>query len=209
MLLSIAPELWTVRTLLPGRVYVLQDADGLTLVDAGAPGSGVLRALERSGFGAESVRRVLLTHDHPDHVGGLAPLLRATRAELITSAVTAQRVRRRVRALAGGVRVVTDGMVLRDVLGGLTVLDTPGHRPGHVSFWQPERAVLIAGDAVMAGVLGTVAPWLAHDRSRLAHDLERLARLAPQLVLVGHGAPLRRGAGVWLSARAAAIRGAR
>ncbi len=196
--------------MLVGRVYVLADVDGLTVVDTGPWGRDrhLLRQLASAGFAPSEVKRVVLTHDHADHTGGLDALLTATRAELIVSAVVAHRLHQRTRQLAGSVQVVTEGMVRRDILGGVTVLDTPGHRPGHISLWQPERGLLIAGDAVMTGALSRVAPLLANDRSQLAHDLDRLSRLAPQLVLPGHGHVLRRGAGVWLAARAAAIRGA-
>lgn len=196
--------------MLVGRVYVLADADGLTVVDTGPWGRDkhLLRQLASAGFSPSEVKRVVLTHDHADHTGGLNTLLTAARAELVVSPIVAHRLSQRTRQLAGSVHVVTEGMVRRDILGGVTVLDTPGHRPGHISLWQPERGLLIAGDAVMTGALSRIAPLLANDRSQLAHDLDRLSRLAPQLVLPGHGHVLRRGAGVWLAARAAAIRGA-
>jgi glyoxylase-like metal-dependent hydrolase (beta-lactamase superfamily II) len=195
--------------MLLGRVYLLRDGDGVTLVDAGPWGRGghIVRSLARADITATQVRRVLLTHADPDHVGGLRTVLAATHAELIASPLVLQQVGPRVRALASRSRAVTDGTVLRDVFGGLTVLDTPGHRPGHVAYWQPERALLLAGDAVMTGALAPVARWLAHDVERLAVDLERLARLAPTLVLPGHGPALRRGGGGLLRARAAALRG--
>ena len=42
-----------------------------------------------------------------------------------------------------------EGDVLPEVMGGLHVISTPGHAPDHISFWQPDRKVLIIGDVIM------------------------------------------------------------
>jgi glyoxylase-like metal-dependent hydrolase (beta-lactamase superfamily II) len=76
---------------LPGlghvNCYVLEDDDGLTLVDPGLPGpdaaADLARRLERAGFPPGHVRRVLVTHSHPDHFGGAGRLRAEHRCEVV------------------------------------------------------------------------------------------------------------------------------
>ena len=102
------------------------------------------------------------------------------------------------RWLAGPAQPVA--RVLRegdDVAAGFTVLETPGHTPGSISFWRAADRVLVLGDVAMrrhpitrrAGLreplaLGTL------DAARNRQALRRLAALQPRVVCFGHGAPL-------------------
>jgi glyoxylase-like metal-dependent hydrolase (beta-lactamase superfamily II) len=54
-----------------GQAYLWSDPDGLTLIDAGLPGSGPLiaAAIHQAGYQPADLRRLVLTHFHPDHVG--------------------------------------------------------------------------------------------------------------------------------------------
>ena len=75
------------------------------------------------------------------------------------------------------------------------MLHAPGHSPGHLAFWWPERRFLIAGDGI-ATWPELCAGWKAFNLNQPQHavSLERLATLDAQLVGVGHGDPITHGA---------------
>ena len=81
--------------LIPNTVanpYLLIDPDGLTLIDAGLPGSHrkILRYMSSLGCAPQDLKRVLITHADFDHVGGLAALKAATGARIFASPVEAR-----------------------------------------------------------------------------------------------------------------------
>src|SRR5256885_89463 len=81
------------------NVYVIVEREGLTLIDAGMPRSeGKIGAYVR-GIGRElgEVRRIVLTHQHVDHVGGAAALAEQTGAEVIASVGDALAIEGRAR----------------------------------------------------------------------------------------------------------------
>jgi hydroxyacylglutathione hydrolase len=85
-----------------------------------------------------------------------------------------------------------------DEVGGFTVLDTPGHSAGHVSFWRESDRVLICGDVIntqnsLLMTRGVREPFdfFTPDPAENRRSIKRIADLDPSLVLVGHGPPLR------------------
>ena len=178
--------------------FLFQDADGsLTLVDAGlrtAP-KRLLAALQGLGKKPGDVTRILLTHAHLDHAGGLNGVQQATGARILSHDRDASYLRegrppipdpstlggRLFRRLPGrGFRKVevdetfADGAVL-PVGGGLTVVHTPGHSPGHCSFLHAGSGVLITGDAVF-NVRG-----LRHAPSAFCTDVRQSRESAARL----------------------------
>jgi glyoxylase-like metal-dependent hydrolase (beta-lactamase superfamily II) len=224
----IVAGVYTFSGLQVGRVYLTEDADGLTLIDTGLAGAAdaILRQIAALGRGAHDVRRILITHAHPDHIGGLPRLKAATAAQVWVSAAdravtegVAPVPRPPLAALRGAARLMgrmmgpqtlrgtpvdrelRAGEILPEVLGGLQVIAAPGHSPGHLAFWQPERRLLFCGDVLMhvAGLRLPVAAFtvdMAEDRRSAA----RLAALDPAVVCFGHGPPLTRDAAATLRA---------
>ena len=174
LVVPLAPNVWRiplVRDLVNG--FILRDDDGqVTLVDMGLSSSGpkVIAALGAIGAAPADVTRLLLTHAHPDHAGGAAHVARETgrgftiHHDDAAYAVEGSSPPRDRTFLLGRLfdrfsrpgrdfepltveREMTDGEVL-PIAGGLRVVHTPGHSPGHVSLLHEDTRLLITGDAI-------------------------------------------------------------
>ena len=206
---QIVPGVHAFTGLLVGRVYALEDTDGLTLIDAGlglAAGK-VLKQLRASGRQPLDVKRILITHAHPDHVGGLAKLQAATGAQVEAHPLEWPLLAPQVSALPHTTtarREVQDGETLPQVLGGLQVILTSGHTRGHVSFWQPDRRLLFCGD-VLLRLPRLRLPFAAFtvDMAENKCSIKQLAELNAEVVCFGHGQPLGHDAAAQLRAFAA------
>jgi glyoxylase-like metal-dependent hydrolase (beta-lactamase superfamily II) len=205
-----------------GSVFLIASPDGLTLVDAGFPGTMavVAEALRSLGRGPEEIRDVLVTHCHPDHAGGLAEVKQTTGAQVWMHAADAELVRAgkafRPWKTAPGLRnrlfarlVIKRGpqtfepaTVEREVspgetipvAGGIKALGTPGHTAGHLVYlWPGDGGVLFVGDA--ANHRGRLALCTIYED--LAVGLESLRMLGEQdfeTACFAHGAPIAGGA---------------
>jgi glyoxylase-like metal-dependent hydrolase (beta-lactamase superfamily II) len=175
----------------------------LVAIDAGVSGAEVPLAelLARLGRAPRELEWLLLTHSHPDHLGGAAGLVAASGCRVAAHPAergwiedpTLQARQRPVPGfdqLVGGAvsvaRDLADGEVLAfDGLPGLTVLHTPGHSAGSVSIWAEEEGWLVSGDAVpVPGDLPILDDCAAAERS-----LARLRACAPRLLLSSWQAP--------------------
>ena len=186
------------------NTFALVDDDGqVTLVDTGikrAP-PAIVRGLEAMGKGLGDVTRILLTHAHSDHAGGAAELARRSGAPVAIHELDAEflakgtppprdRSSRLARLLdrlpGGGFPAVDAGDRLADgqvlpIAGGVRVIATPGHTPGHVSLLLQSTDVLITGDALFnwlfaRGISFSPRPLCSDFRltQRSAHELGEL-----------------------------------
>lgn len=204
----VAPGVYALEGLLVGRVYLIEDPDGLTIIDGSISRSTptILKEITQSGHKLVEIKRILLTHAHPDHVGALAELRRQSGAPIITSdaekpvtegtAPTAvpKGMLHAPPMTFKGIKVdrtVRDGDVIES-MGGLRVIATPGHSPGQIAFWQPERKILFTGDTMMhiLGKLRLPIAMATVDMDEAKRSIGKVAKLDARVACFGHGEPL-------------------
>ncbi len=195
-MIKITTGLYTFTGLIVGRVYAIADPDGLTLIDTGMSFAvpRIKRQINAAGYETTDIKRILITHGHPDHIGGLARLHADTGAEVYGPALEREVIVGVNTALAASFHPLNEGDVIEPVMGGLHVLYTPGHSIGHLSFWQPERRVLLCGDVAMNMLNRLTLPFafVSPDMDADRRSLSRIAALNPVVICFGHG-PVRQG----------------
>lgn len=191
-------------------VLLLESEDGWTLVDTGIASSvGRIRdAITALGSGPEDLKRIFLTHQHDDHVGGLRGLLEwAPEAEIGASKHEAEVVSgsREMdqfshpipRFLARNARApgIPVGRVLHegDLVSGFRTIFTPGHTLGHTSLLRDTDGFLFTGDAFGALVrrirVGG-AKFVCTDPPLAKRSARKLLKEDFGTVVMTHGRPL-------------------
>ena len=158
------------------NTYLIEDSDGVTLLDPGPDSAEHVADLLR--LTPAPIMRILLSHTHHDHLGATAALQAATGAP--TYAWHAS-------ATPGFAPDVTlhDG----DTAAGMEIVFTPGHAADHICFARPD-GVLFSADHVMGWSSSIVSPP-GGDMAAYVASLQRLlARSADTQYLPGHGPPI-------------------
>lgn len=190
---------------LSSNSVLLFDGDEATLIDSGyQTHARQTVALVRTALGGRRLARLVNTHSHSDHIGGNAAVQRAFSCDIVVPAGMADAVERwdedaLLLSIAdqAGERFAADATVQageRLAMGGREwdVLEAPGHDMDAVVFHDPDRRILVSGDALwrdgfgilFADVLGT-GDGIGATRS----TLEAISRLSVDFVIPGHGAP--------------------
>jgi hydroxyacylglutathione hydrolase len=180
------------------NVYVIGDV----LVDAGTvlDRRRILRQLDGVALSAHA-----LTHGHPDHYGSSHAVCSELGLPLWCGAgdaayVAAGKMLGPLGRTVPGARAHPVARELRagDEIAGFTVLETPGHSPGHVAFWRESDRVLLCGDVMWGwnpfltrGPIREPFGLFTPDVARNRESARRIVALEPELVCFGHGPPLR------------------
>ncbi|MFZ6030302.1 MAG: MBL fold metallo-hydrolase [Chloroflexota bacterium] len=193
----------------------LVEADGeLMLIDTGTADSPekITAAVQQLGKHTNDIRRIVLTHLHTDHTGGLAALKQASGAEVYAHAFEAPAIRagEAMRPVEPGPGVMSkltarfagksqlfpalpavavehelqDGDVLP---GGWTIVHTPGHTRGHICL-KRDRTLILGDAATIWFRLG--GPPLYENYAEAQRSLQRIAALEFERACFSHGKPI-------------------
>ncbi len=205
------------------------DSNEFVLIDAGMPGSAddiISVTEERFGTGSRP-KAILLTHGHFDHVGAIIDLVKhweipvyAHELELpfLTGKTSYPEPDSTVEGgmvakmsplfpnepinLGTWVKALpSDGIIPH--LPGFRWIHTPGHSPGHVSFFREEDGTLIAGDAFVTvrqdslykvltqeEEINGPPRYLTTDWQAAWESVKKLYQLNPVAAITGHGVPM-------------------
>ena len=154
------------------NTFLLDGPDGITVIDPGPDDAGHVAAIMAAA--PTGIARILLTHTHADHWGGLPALRQATGAPVYAYAVSADPAFTADKLLQDG-----------DEVAGLTAVFTPGHAADHLCFAAAD-GVLFTGDHVMAWSSSVVSPPKG-DMQAFMDSLNRLLTRDDRTYLSGHG----------------------
>jgi len=217
------------------NVYVFKDEDGISLFDVGcgsiASVDRLFSALKNLNWESRPIKKIILSHAHPDHTGAMEILLSEVSPELIIlheidlpyaldpeslplsfdiplceerlaegggSGEDKEGMKGEGFDLIGYFRALGCSMCRvkpdRTIVEGDTIpvghynfhcLHTPGHAPGHMSLYDPEKQILLAGD-----ILGEMVAWYSPSSGGALGYLESLNKVSSldiDLVLPSHG----------------------
>ena len=157
------------------NTYLLEDTDGVTVLDPGPDEAAHVADILRLSPGP--IVRILLSHTHRDHFGAVAALKAVTGAPTLGWHTSAD------HAFTPDIKI-QDG----DTVVGMEAVHTPGHAADHLCFARPD-GVLFSADHVMGWSSSIVSPP-GGDMAAYIASLQRLLARAETTYLPGHGPAL-------------------
>jgi len=208
------------------RAFLVEEPDGLTLIDTllDRGGALVLAELQTLGRKPSDVKRILLSHAHQSHLGGLASLKKATGATVYAHSWEVDVVEGRKKVEVPKTTTLLPQAPLQiytlqvafvlglgmppscpvdhalkdgDRIGSLTVMHTPGHTPGSMSFYAADKRALIVGDIVVTWP-GPALGWpqITLDNKQNRDSVGKLSDITnAEILCVGHGDTVVKGGG--------------
>jgi ribonuclease/clavin/mitogillin len=169
----------------PGtNTYLVGTGPRRILVDTGHGVERYLPVLERAmrDAGCDELQEIVLTHGHPDHIGGVAQVMERFGSLTVKKhpwpEIDAQ-YDIEITEIGDGAVIETEGATLRAIF-------TPGHAPDHLCYFLEEDRALITGDNVL-GVGTTVIPLETGDLGDYMSSLDRMLASEPEALYPAHG----------------------
>ena len=222
---QVVRDVYVMEGLRRANVYLLRSGKGFALVDSGWAGDlgRILAQFQEAGYALSELHSIVITHWHGDHTGNAAELAQRSGAQIVAHRDEVPYLERTKPLPRGspakrllnwlGDRTllrrspckvdcqVQDGDLI-EALGRMQVIHTPGHTPGSICLYHPERRILFCGDALFnmhpitgRPGLGLHMRLVTLDNAQARDSVARLSALPIQVLCCGHGEVILDGAG--------------
>lgn len=195
--------------------YLVTSGPEMFLIDTGMPRNGnlIINYIKRIGKNPSDLKFIILTHSDIDHVGSVAELKKITSAKIAIhendAAILSGKAKfKSVRGPLGllfklasplmGFHPVVPDIILKDNMdiAGYKVIFTPGHTNGSICLYQSGKTIF-EGDALKSDADGN--PWppsktMSIDLNEAKRSVIAISKLEFDILLPGHGAPVKGGA---------------
>jgi glyoxylase-like metal-dependent hydrolase (beta-lactamase superfamily II) len=176
--------------------YLISDTEsrGAVLIDPGEEAARLLAAVTEEGL---NLKAIWLTHAHFDHVGALADILDVLTVPVFMHPADEPLLANAAKAAASwGISMRQPPLAYQALAANQELklgqehfqcLFTPGHAPGHISFYHPGEGLVFAGDALFKGSIGrTDLPLANHDQLIDSIKSQLLVLPGTTRILPGH-----------------------
>jgi glyoxylase-like metal-dependent hydrolase (beta-lactamase superfamily II) len=169
------------------NIFVFSEGSNISLVDTGSGMEpyAVTPQLKQLGLEIERVTRVVITHGHIDHIGGLKEICEHSSAEIFVHPNDADDLKSMgIKTLA----YIEDDDIIRTARRDLRIIHSPGHTEGSICLYDDE--IVATGDTAFPGGYFGRTDLPSGDWRKLIESLDKLSRLNVRVMLPGHGEPV-------------------
>jgi len=186
---SIPVDTWTFMGLYAPNVYLVL-GERAALIDSGYDDiETVGKRLEYiKEFAPQQLEYILVTHPHPDHIGGCRSIRKSTGAKILLHSSSVAQAKRGYQITGD---ILVDGGYVLDIGGlSLEIIHTPGHSPASICVYIRESKILFTGDHIL-GIGTTVVDAPEGDMTQYIDSLKKLLSYDIRLICPGHGPLIR------------------
>jgi glyoxylase-like metal-dependent hydrolase (beta-lactamase superfamily II) len=212
----ITSDIYMIENKLGANVFLLGSKEDYVMIDSGVfkETGEIIKQLENNGFSISGLKTIILTHCHCDHIGGVAELVKYSKAKVAAHSDDApyilqqeiihgpyhnmmafeQKLMKQFNCNVKEIDIeLKDGDII-DALDGLRVIHVPGHTPGSIALYQDSQRIMFFGDVIRNKANKGLSIGLPEkfnvDTKQVIADANKLLGFPIEYALFGHGSAI-------------------
>jgi len=190
---KITQSVYSLEHLKLSNIYLVKQEGLFTLIDTGmaVDADTVISELEAEDIKIGQIKRIIITHSHMDHTGGLKTLSELSGAQVYVHQADFDEIKDKVSA--GKLNALKDKDII-DMLGKTEVIHIPGHTKGTIALYQENDRILFSGDCLFNNSNLSLPPEnYNYDTAHFKRNVTKLLGYDVHIICPGHGGCIKEG----------------